>query len=336
MKPFEETTLTIPDQALTCRVGNSHFAIDVARLQEIVADPVITPLPSTSPAVRGVLYLRNTALVVLDLSYLVQRTAHAGPTGSVAVIQSQGRRIGLLLEGVDQVIPVSPDQREELDDALPAASSAFLDCLIKTDRNILTLINCDPLLETLDDATFPTEQTTTDGAASGTVDVRQLITFMLDGMLMGVAIEEVHEIIVPPDIFPVPGAPPYVRGIINLRGDMVPVISLRARLSLPEKISNRETRIVVVDILGMRIGLIVDAVRHVVRLAGSELQPPPKRLLDETISLIRGFGRIDQSPLIWIDLAPVIHGASADDEKILRELSESRQDLPSSLQESSS
>jgi purine-binding chemotaxis protein CheW len=274
--------------------------------------------------------------VVLDLSYLVQRTAHAGPTGSVAVIQSQGRRIGLLLEGVDQVIPVSPDQREELDDALPAASSAFLDCLIKTDRNILTLINCDPLLETLDDATFPTEQTTTDGAASGTVDVRQLITFMLDGMLMGVAIEEVHEIIVPPDIFPVPGAPPYVRGIINLRGDMVPVISLRARLSLPEKISNRETRIVVVDILGMRIGLIVDAVRHVVRLAGSELQPPPKRLLDETISLIRGFGRIDQSPLIWIDLAPVIHGASADDEKILRELSESRQDLPSSLQESSS
>lgn len=103
----------------------------------------------------------------------------------------------------------------------------------------------------------------------------QLVSFMLAEEEYGVEVLKVREIIRMPDITKMPNTPPYVEGIINLRGKVIPIISIRKRFGLAESDYDGQTRIMVMDVAGGLTGFIVDGVSEVIRIQSGDIQPPP-------------------------------------------------------------
>jgi purine-binding chemotaxis protein CheW len=103
----------------------------------------------------------------------------------------------------------------------------------------------------------------------------QLVSFNLDQEEYGVDVLKVREIIRMPTVTRVPNTPQYVDGVINLRGKVIPIISMRKKFCLMEAENDKQTRIMVMDVDGELMGFIVDAVSEVIRISGSEIQPSP-------------------------------------------------------------
>ena len=103
---------------------------------------------------------------------------------------------------------------------------------------------------------------------------KQLVVFDLAEEAYGVDIGAVREIIRMQDITQVPRTPEFVEGVINLRGKVIPVVDLRKRFGFEAEDATKDTRIVVVDIGGQDIGVVVDAVNEVLRVAAGAVEPP--------------------------------------------------------------
>jgi len=102
------------------------------------------------------------------------------------------------------------------------------------------------------------------------------LTFVVDGDTYGIEIRYVTEIIGLQKITPVPDMPAFVRGIINLRGKIIPVMDMRVRFNKPFREYMERTCIIVVDIRDLSIGLIVDSVAEVVNIPAGAVAPPPE------------------------------------------------------------
>ncbi len=103
----------------------------------------------------------------------------------------------------------------------------------------------------------------------------QLVSFMLGEEEFGVDVLKVREIIRMPEITRVPNTPHYVEGVINLRGKVIPVMSMRNRFGLEQKEWDKQTRIMVMEVDSELMGFIVDSVSEVIRISEQEIQPPP-------------------------------------------------------------
>ena len=106
----------------------------------------------------------------------------------------------------------------------------------------------------------------------------KLVSFTLDQEEFCVDVLKVREIIHVPVVTRVPNTPPYLEGVINLRGKVIPVISMRKKFGLQEVERDKQTRIMVMEASGELIGFIVDAVSEVIRVSASEIQPSPAKL----------------------------------------------------------
>lgn len=133
-------------------------------------------------------------------------------------------------------------------------------------------------------------------------DERQLVVFDLAGENYGVDINAVREIIRIQQVTHVPDAPEYVEGVMNLRGNVIPVIDLRKRLGLKVTAATTESRVVVVDIAGQGIGVIVDAVREVLRIANSAVEPASAVITTEDSFYLQGIAKLQNRLLILLDI----------------------------------
>ena len=118
-------------------------------------------------------------------------------------------------------------------------------------------------------------QTETLQQSAGLKDESQLVTFLLKDEEFGFDIMSVQEIIRLPKMAKVPRTPAYVDGIANLRGVVLPVIDMRTRFGMERAQETDRTRVLVVDIDGVKTGLRVDRVKQVTRVLRSEIEPPP-------------------------------------------------------------
>jgi len=134
------------------------------------------------------------------------------------------------------------------------------------------------------------------------------LTFVLGGSAFGIPILKVREIIRLLDITPIPRMPDYVRGVINLRGKIVPVIDLRMKLGLPNTSTTNRTCIIVVYVaIGEAtklMGLIVDALEEVYQISSEELEPSPDFGKGASTSYIQNMAKIkgQVKALLNIDL----------------------------------
>lgn len=129
----------------------------------------------------------------------------------------------------------------------------------------------------------------------------QWVTFHLADEVYGISVMQVMEVLRCINITEVPGAPAYVLGIINLRGNVVTVIDARTKFSLPKKEINDLTRIIIIEAEGHVLGMLVDCVTEVVYLKESEIDLPPNIGSDEGSRYIQGV-HSDKELLILIDV----------------------------------
>lgn len=138
--------------------------------------------------------------------------------------------------------------------------------------------------------------------------VLQLVTFRLVEEEFGIPILDVREIILMTDITPVPRAPEFVEGVINLRGQIIPIADLRKRFNLGESQIDGNSRIVVVEVENHVLGLIVDAVSEVLRISASKISPPPALVASGIgAEYIKGIANEDGKLTVLIDLRKVFN-----------------------------
>jgi purine-binding chemotaxis protein CheW len=133
----------------------------------------------------------------------------------------------------------------------------------------------------------------------------QLVSFCLGAEEYAVTITAVREIILMTGMTRLPSAPDYVKGLINLRNTVIPVVDLRRRFNLEEQAPTADTRIMVVHLRGKTVGLVVDAVREVFRIARDQVAPPPPTATDER-SLITGLVRSGDRLVILLDIDRIL------------------------------
>jgi purine-binding chemotaxis protein CheW len=133
-------------------------------------------------------------------------------------------------------------------------------------------------------------------------EIFHLVTFQLGREEYGIEIASVQEIIRATDITPVPGAPSHVKGVINLRGKIIPVVDLRKRFQLPAAAGSDAQRIVVVEIGQKRIGMLVDSVSQVIKVPSGVVEEMPEEATSIDENFIRGVGKLENRLIIILDL----------------------------------
>jgi purine-binding chemotaxis protein CheW len=135
---------------------------------------------------------------------------------------------------------------------------------------------------------------------------KQLVIFKLAEAYFGVDIATVEAIVKMQAITQIPHTPSYVEGITNLRGAVLPVIDLEKRFGLESQGKTRETRIVVVAMDSLKVGMIVDAVSEVLTIEDTVIEPIPPMATTVDTEFITGVAKIDSRLVILLDLARVL------------------------------
>ena len=157
------------------------------------------------------------------------------------------------------------------------------------------------------------KRTATDSAVDSSDDVLQWVTYRLGDETYGINVMQVQEVLRHSEIAPVPGAPEYVLGIINLRGNVVTVIDTRTRFGLEPTETTDSTRIVIIESDEQVVGILVDSVAEVVYLKSSDIDGAPNVGTEESARFIQGVSNRDGELLILVDLNKLLNDEEWDE-----------------------
>jgi purine-binding chemotaxis protein CheW len=321
-------------------VADQEYALDIAEVQEIVQLPeVVNELPNTPAHVLGVISLRQRLLPLVSLRTLfgLPRLPYAEQHRIVVTALPGGLNVGLVTDSVKEVLSVPRAQAEPMPGML--AADQQLDefssiCRLDGGKRLVSIIATDkllrmPAIETAlaaaqkagaghdtgpshtQEAAMRHNQDTEQGDdETSSDDDTQVVIFRLGAEEFGVPIMSVQEIVrVPETLTRVPRTPPFVEGVINLRGTVLPVIDQRSRLGLPGIARNDRQRIMVYLLGGMRTGFIVDSVAEVLRIPRGHIVPAPT-MSDEQSQLISRVANLegDKRMVMLIDPRHLLQG----------------------------
>lgn len=146
-----------------------------------------------------------------------------------------------------------------------------------------------------------------DAAASESTGTIQIVSFRLADETFGVEITQVREIILMCDITRVPQTPHYVKGLINLRSTVIPVMDLRAKFGLPEGKQTDESRIMVMQVGKKTVGITVDGVDEVLRISNNQIAPPPPTVANLGNEYLNGLVKLDDQILILLNMDKLLN-----------------------------
>ncbi|MCJ2019927.1 chemotaxis protein CheW [Methylobacterium sp. E-065] len=277
-------------------LGTDDYALDAGLVRELLRPPRLTRVPGAPAALAGLANLRGTALPVLDLRRIVRPDLEPTTEPTRVVVAEAGEAVGLM---VDRVVGFS------------GGTESFKEDGPSTARYLTTAVGPGSVrvidLGALVTAAFPRRRTGT----PATVDVRPprdefsdateaervaLVSFTAGGRSYALPLERVAEVLaLPPDVMPVPRAQSAALGVVALRGGVLPLLSLPVLLGLTAPPPRAEARIVVARMGGTEIGLLVDALGPILRLASDAVDPVPAALSRGGTTAIDAICRIDQA-----------------------------------------
>jgi len=278
-KQSEEDVLLVSFQ-----VGSEEFGLEINKVKEIIRFPDIVKVPNVPYYITGIISLRDYLIPVVDLrSKLGTGSQEVTDSTRVVVVDVQGCLIGLTVDRVFEVMRVPltkifpPPQMTGHDGGANITGIARLE----DGQRIIMLMDLQDIISqpVLDEISQPEpgsgEELVNNRFSIDETDEEQMVVFSLASEQYGIRITQVQEINRLSKITKVPRAPRYVEGVVNLRGEVIPVIDLRKRFELESKEYNQFTRIIVSDIHNKKVGMIVDAVLEVLRVGKNRIENPP-------------------------------------------------------------
>lgn len=133
------------------------------------------------------------------------------------------------------------------------------------------------------------------------------LTFWTDKQMFGVPIADVVQIIGIQEITPIPNSPAYAKGVINLRGNIIPVIDVRLRFGKTESVYGERTCIIVTQLDDSLIGFIVDSVDEVTTIEDDNISPPPRVSKDRTNAFLAGIGKLENKVVLLLDTGKILN-----------------------------
>ena len=146
------------------------------------------------------------------------------------------------------------------------------------------------------------------------VSQRQIVGFLLGSERLGLDVSSVQEVLRPRPVSMLPQAPDFVAGVIDVRGNLVPLIDLRRRFGMGGRESGREGRVLIAQLGDDRVSLLVDEVLGVIGVSEADIEPPPASFRGLAAEYIDGIARVEGGLLIIINLERVL---SADERLVL-------------------
>jgi purine-binding chemotaxis protein CheW len=280
---------------VTFDMAGERYAFPMRRVQEIIRMPAVVKVPLGPPSLEGLANLRGRVLPVVSLRRCcdMQQTGHDETTRVIVV--DGGVPLGFVVDRVSSVISVDPASVESADSVQSTVRSDVLVGVIKTgDGEMTTVLDVDRLVGS-QFAGLVSRRTGRDGPAATRVaeeadadtesdDTLELVSFAVEGQEYALPIDQVQEIVqAPASISHVPNAGNRVLGVIDLRGRLLPVVSMRRVFGLAVTPLEAQNRIVVVSLDGGVVGVVMDTVREVLRVPHQLVAPLP--------SVVAGEGR---------------------------------------------
>lgn len=149
--------------------------------------------------------------------------------------------------------------------------------------------------------------------------IQQLVKFSVADQNFGVNINQIYQIIKPQEVFKVPNTPPFIEGLINLRGKVLTVFNLRKRFNMPEKANDEDTKVLIVNMNDMLLGFTVDSVTEIVRINDEDIEDTPTTLRNFDRRFLSGVGKLGDKLILLLDLEKVL---TPDEELQVQEIVE--------------
>jgi len=298
-------------QLVTFVLGQESFGLDIMNVQEIIRAPAITIIPQAPTYVEGITNLRGNILPVIDTRtrFGMDRTEH-DISSRVIVVDVRGKKVGLSVDAVSEVLRVESNRIEPAPEMVSGADTGSIAGVVKVNngKRLVMILEASGLCR-IDQAGGAEKvnvksRETAIRSEEGTIEEVQLVSFLLGNEEFALEIEHVREIIRYPDIVKVPNMPDYIKGVISLRDTLMPIIDMRLKLGTGEDAVTDSTRIVVVDVDNVWIGLVVDRVYEVARIARDTIFPPPQALAGEARDKLKGIARLDKGKRIIMLIEP--------------------------------
>ncbi len=150
------------------------------------------------------------------------------------------------------------------------------------------------------------QEKSTDNRSNLAADGRKLLTFTLRDEEYGIDLLRIQEIKGYLPITPIPNTPEYIKGVINLRGSVIPVMSLRRRFGMEEAEYNKFTVIIVINVESKVVGLLVDGVSDVLSVPTEDIQSPPEIVSSIDTAFLSGLVRKEERLVLLLNLEPLI------------------------------
>ncbi|WP_433826796.1 chemotaxis protein CheW [Actinoplanes sp. CA-015351] len=279
---------------VTFDMVGERYAFPMRRVQEIIRMPALVKVPLGPPSLEGLTNLRGRVLPVVNLRGCcsLERAAHDETTRVIVV--DGGVPLGFVVDRVASVISIDPQAMEPAESVQATVRSDVLVGVIKSDDgDMTTVLDVDRLIGS--QYSRLSERGSRDNPATARMpaeidvdaesdDTLELVSFAVEGQEYALPLDQVQEIVQAPEtVSSVPNAGSRVLGVIDLRGRLLPVVSMRRVFGLPVTPLAPQNRIVVVSIDGGVVGVVMDTVREVLRVPHQLVAPLP--------SVVTGDGR---------------------------------------------
>jgi len=264
---------------------NEKFALNIEYLQEIIlADVNYTEISGTATEVLGLITLRDELIIVIDLRKYYGFKTKESDKNRILIASHEGKRVGLL---IDNVIDIKNFPILDIEYLKETRDENKIAGVIHDEKSLISFFD-DNVLEDIfskNDAFIDT--VVDDIQASNENIAMEVIVFKLSGKEYAFDVESVDEIIDLIDSTEVAFSDSSVDGIINIRGQVVPIISLFDKLNIPSEI-NIDSKIIVCNINNTRIGFIVDSVSNILTVQDSEIREEDGELFTNILHLEGG------------------------------------------------
>ncbi|MGD2215839.1 MAG: chemotaxis protein CheW [Gemmatimonadales bacterium] len=283
---------------ITFRLGDSRFAIPADVVTEIVeAGPIEHRLPDADGAGIGLARVHDRWIPVVELAGAISDAPSLDPDSPDALLLVLGRgggRLGLRVQGPGEVVRGSA----------ASLASARSEDLLELDGAMVRFI--DPAALVASRGELLGEKGDSMGERHVAAEPLRVVRFQLGDEDFAVDVMKVFQVLPVPEVRPVPKAPEFVEGVVDVRDSIIPVIDMRKRFSLPERETADPGRLLIVAIGEARAGLVVDAVPGVVALPEEAVSPPPDFFRGLAGRYLEGLAKDDDHMIIMLNIGEIL------------------------------